>query len=114
MEQLLWRHDITLYQPVHTEASFHVLAYISHMNDGVTDGKLEILAYVRIEALDIHLLDSLVFLHFTVETHGFRPTPVQGIAGTQRTLSYYRMRDQVGFLLKFTIPLHFDLIARSR
>ena len=45
--------------------------------------------------------------------------PVQGIAGTQRTLSYNRMRKHFGFLIdytgivKFTFPLNLDLIDRS-
>jgi len=83
------------------------------MDTWVADGTLEILAYVRVETHDIHILDSLIFSHFIVETHGLRPTPVQGITGTQWTLSYKGMREQSGFLLKFTFQLHFDLIARS-
>ena len=84
------------------------------MGGGVSDGKLEILAYVRVETQDIHMLDSLSFPHFIVETHSLRPVPVQGIAGTQWTLSYNRTREQFGFLFKFTFPLNIDLIARSR
>jgi len=34
------------------------------MDGGVSDGKLEILAYVWVETHDIHILDSLVFTHF--------------------------------------------------
>ena len=113
MVQFLWRNDSTLYQPVHTQAGFRVLALVSHMDDGVSDGKLEILAYVWVEAHDIHILDSLVFTHFILETHSLRPTPVQSITGTQRSLAHYRMREQVGFLLKFTFSLNLDLIARS-
>ena len=79
----------------------------------MADWKLEILANVRVETHDIHILDSFIFSNFIVETHGLRPTPVQGITGTQWTLSHKRMREQFGFLLKFTFPLHFDLIARS-
>jgi len=30
---------------------------------------------------------SLIFLQFIVETHAFRPAPVQGILGTQRSVS---------------------------
>jgi len=113
MVKLLWRNDSTLYQTVHTQAGFHVLALISHMDDWVAHGKLDILAYVRVKAHDIHILNSLDFLHFVVETHGLRPAPVQGIAGTQWTLSYYRMRVQFGFLsiVKFAFPL--NLIYRS-
>jgi len=45
------------------------------MDGGVTEGKLEILAYVRVETHDIHILGSLFFSHFIVETHGLCPTP---------------------------------------
>jgi len=113
MEQFLWRNDSTFYQPIHTQASFCVLALVSHMDGGVSDGKHEILAYVRVETHDIHILDSFVFAHFIVETHSLRPAPVQSITGTQRSLSHYRMREQFGYLLKFTFPLNLDLIARS-
>jgi len=34
------------------------------MDGGMTDGKLEILAYVWAETHDIHILDSLIFTHF--------------------------------------------------
>jgi len=82
MVQFVWRDDSTLYQPLHTQACFHVLARIPHMDAWVADGKLEILAYVRVETHDIHILDSLISPHFIVETHGLRPAPVQGITGT--------------------------------
>jgi len=77
MVQLLRRNDSTLYQTVHTQAGFHVLAHISHMDDWVTHGKLEIFAYVRVQTHDTHVLDSLIFLHFIVETNGLRPAPIQ-------------------------------------
>jgi len=115
MVQFLRRNNNTLYQPIHTEGGFLVLAHISHMNESVTDGKLEILVYVWVEAHVIHILDSLIFPHFIVETHGLRPNHVEGIASTQWTVSYNKMREQFGFrsIVKFTLPLNFDLIACS-
>ena len=113
MVQFLWRNDSTHYQPDHTQACFHVLARIPHMDAWVADWKLEILAYVRVETHDIHILYRFIFTRFIVEPHCLRPAPVQGITGTQWTLSYKRMREQFGFLLKFKFPLHIDLIARS-
>ena len=74
------------------QAGFRILAHISNMDGAMTEGKLEILAYVWVETHDIHILDSHIFTHFIVETHSLRPTSVQGITGTQRSLSYYRMR----------------------
>ena len=50
MEEALWRNDGTLYQTVHTQAGFHDLARVSHMDDSMTHGKLKILAYVRLYA----------------------------------------------------------------
>jgi len=113
MVQFLWRKDSTLYQAIHTQAGFRVLALVFHVFGGVSDGKLEILAYVWVDTHDIHILGSLVFTHFIVETHSLRPAPVQSITGPQRSLYHYRMREQVGFLLKFTFQLNPDLIARS-
>ena len=116
MVQLLWRNDSTIYQNVHTQARFLVLARISHMDDRVTHGKFEILAYVRVQAHDMHIFDCLNFPHFIVEPHGVRPPTVQGIVGTQQTLSHYSMCEQFGFLsiVKFTFPLNLDLTAPSR
>ena len=113
MIQVLRRNDSTHYQPIHTQARFHVLARIPHIDSCVANGKLEILAYVRVETHDIYILDGLIFTYFIVETHGLRPTTVQGIMGTQWTLSHKGMRDQLGFLFKLTFPLYFDLIAHS-
>jgi len=56
MVQFLQRNDCTLYQPIHTQAGFLILAHISHIDGGVTDGKLEIRAYVWLENHDIHIL----------------------------------------------------------
>jgi len=111
--QFLWRNDSTHYQLIHTQASFHVLARISHMDGGMSDGKLEIPEYVWLETHDIYILHSLIVTHFIVEKHSLRPATVQGITGTQWILSYYRMCEQLGFLLKFTFPLNLDLIVRS-
>ena len=76
MVQFLWRNNSTHYQPINTQACFHVLARISHMVSSMADGKLEILAYVRLETHGIHILDGLIFTHFIVETHGLGPAPV--------------------------------------
>jgi len=108
MVRLLRRNDTTIYQTVHKQSGFHDLERISHIEERVTDGNLEILAYVRVDAHDIHILDTLIFPHLIVETHGLNPTPVQGIAGTYWTLVYYRMRKQFGFLVKYTFPLYLD------
>jgi len=80
-------------KPIHTQASIHVLARIPHMDAWVDDGKFEILAYVLVETHDIHILDGLIFSHFILETHGLCPTPVQGITGTQHSLSHNWMRE---------------------
>ena len=84
--QFLWQNDITLFQPIHTQAVFLILAHFSHMDGGVPDGKIELLAYVWVESHDIHILDSLIFTHFIVEPNGLRPASVQRITGTQWSL----------------------------
>jgi len=115
MIQPLRRNDRTCYQIVHTQARFYFFSRIPHMNDRVTHWELKVLAYVRVQAHDIYILNSLVFPRLIVLTHGLCSTPVQGITGTQRTLSYYRMRQQFRLLfsytriLKLTPPLYFDL-----
>jgi len=85
MVQFMWRNDSRHYQPNHTQASFHVLARIPHMDAWVADGKLAILAYVWLESRDIHILDSLIFSHFIVETLSLCAAPVQSITSTQGT-----------------------------
>jgi len=102
MVQLLWRNDSAIYQAVHTQAGFHILAY------------------VRVQTHGIHLLNSLLFMHFVMQTHGLRLALVLGMVGTQRNVSCYKMHEQFGFLIdytntvKFTFPLKLDLISRSR
>ena len=59
MAKPLWRNDSTLYQTVHTQAGFVVLAHVSHMDDWVVHVKLKILAYVQVQTNDIHLLNCL-------------------------------------------------------
>jgi len=44
MVQFVRRNDSTLYQPIHTQAGVLILAHVSHIDGGVADGKLEILA----------------------------------------------------------------------
>jgi len=63
MVQFLWRNDSTLYEPVHTQAGFLLLTLFSRMDDRVTHGKLEILAYVWVETHDFHIFDCLIFLY---------------------------------------------------
>jgi len=86
----------------------------------MTYGELKVLAYVRIETHDIGILNAFIRPRFTVETDGLGSTAVQGITGTQRTLLYYGMREQFGFLFhntrlfKIAFPLDLDQITRSR
>jgi len=50
MIQVLWRKDSTLYQTVHTQADFHVVTHVSHVNDWGSHRKLEILAYLGVDS----------------------------------------------------------------
>jgi len=71
--QFLLQNDKTLNQPIHTQAGLLIHAQISHMYGGMIDWKLEILAYIWEETHNIHILYSLFFMHFIVETHALRP-----------------------------------------
>jgi len=63
------------------------------------------------------MLNGFIHPRFTLETHGLGSNTVQGITGTQRTLLYYRMREQFWFLfhntrlVKFAFPLELDEIT---
>jgi len=46
--QRLWWNDRTFDQAIHTYARFYILTRISYVNDSMTHGEFEILAYVRI------------------------------------------------------------------
>jgi len=61
MIMLLWRNDRTFYQIVHTQASFHVLTRISHMDEWVIHGEIETLAYIRDKTHEIYILSGLKF-----------------------------------------------------
>jgi len=82
------------------------------MNDRMTNGELEILAYVRVEARDIDILHGLILLCLIVETHGLGSTPVQGNTGTQRTLLLYGMSGPP-CIVKLTFPLDLDQVSSS-
>jgi len=83
----------------------------------MTYGELKVLACVRVETHDIDILNGSILQRFTVQTLGHRSTTVKGITVTQRTLLYYRMREQFWFLfhntrlVKLTIQLDLDQIT---
>ena len=84
----------------------------------MTYGPLKVLTYVGVETHDIDILNGFILPRFTVETHGFGSTTVEGITGTQRTLLYYGMREQLWFLshntriVKLAFPFDLDQITR--
>jgi len=69
----LERNGRTFYQAVHTQAIFLVIARVSHMDDGMADGELEVLVDVQVEDNYIHILDSLNFPRLIVWTHSLGP-----------------------------------------
>ena len=77
----------------------------------MTYGELKVLPYEWVETHDIDILNGFILPRFTVETHGLGSTTVQGITGKQRTLLYYRMREQFWFLFHITrlVKLAFPL-----
>ena len=61
MVQTLWWNERTFYKAILTQAGFLVFARVSHMDDWKAHGELQILAYVRVEAHYVQILDSLAF-----------------------------------------------------
>ena len=61
----------------------------------MTYGELKVLTYVGVETHDIDILNGFILPRFTVGTNGLGSTTVQGITGTQRTLLYYGMREEL-------------------
>jgi hypothetical protein len=55
MIQPLWRIARTLDKALLAQTGFPVFASVSHMDDRMAHGELEVLAYVRIEALDVYI-----------------------------------------------------------
>jgi hypothetical protein len=55
----LWRNDRTFHETLLAQTGFPVFASVSHMNARMPHGELEVLAYVRIEAQDVYILNSL-------------------------------------------------------
>jgi len=90
------------------------------VKDWIPYGELKVLTYVWIESHDIDILNGFILPRFTVETHGLGSTTAEGITGTQRTLLYYGMLEQLWFLfhntrlVKLAFPLELDQITRSR
>jgi len=84
--QFLWRKDRTFNQAIHKQARFYILTRIPYVNYRMTQGELEVLAYIGIEAHDVDILYSLILPCLIVETHGLGSTPLEGITGPQRTL----------------------------
>ena len=111
--KLLCWNDRTFDQAIHTQAQFCIFTSIPYINDGMTNGELEVLAYVWVEAYDIDILNGLILPCLIVETHSLGSSPVQDITVTQRVLLLYRMRG-TSCIVKLTFPLDFDQVSRSR
>ena len=61
MIQPLWRNDRTFYKAFLAQAGFIFFASVSHMDDRIAHGELEVLAYVRIGSHAFYILNSLAF-----------------------------------------------------
>jgi len=59
MIQPLRRKYRTFYEALFAQTGFPVFASVSHMHDPMAHGELEVLAYLRIEAHDFYILNSL-------------------------------------------------------
>ena len=110
MIELLWWNDRTFDQAFHTQARLYIFTLIAYMNDRMTHGELEILAYVRVEVHDLSILNGFISSCLIVETHGLGSTSVQGITGAQWTLLHCGHP----CIVKLTFPLDLDQVSHSR
>jgi len=88
-----------------------------YVNDWMTDGELEIFADVRVGTHYIAVLYRLhIFSDLIVKTHGLGSTPIQSITSGHGHVSDYEMCPQIVVVVgsfKFTLPLHFEIIANT-
>ena len=98
------------------QARLYIFTSITYLNDGMTNGELEILAYIRVEAHGVDILNGLILPCLLVETHGLGSTPAHSFTGTQRTLLHYGMREQFGppGIVKLIFPLELEQVFRPR
>ena len=61
MIQPLWRNDKKFHKAFLAKIGFPVFASLSHMDDRMVHGELVVFAYLRIEAHDVYILNSLAF-----------------------------------------------------
>jgi len=59
MIEPLWRKDRKFYEALLAQRGFPVFASVSHIDDWMAHGELIVLAYVRLEARDVYILNSL-------------------------------------------------------
>jgi len=58
--QILRRNDRTFNPTIHTQTRLYILTHIPYVNDWMTQGELEVLANVRVEAYDVDILNGPV------------------------------------------------------
>ena len=83
------------------------------MDYWITHVKLEILAYVRIEAHYVYIMKSRLPEPYSVN-HGLGYKPVQIVPGTESALTHCWVGEQFRCcytsIVKFTLPLNADLV----
>jgi len=58
--QSLWSNDRIFDQAIDTPPRFFILTCMPYVNDQTNNWELEILAYVRVEARDVDILNGLI------------------------------------------------------
>jgi len=96
--QFLWRNYRSFDEAIHTQTRLYIFTLIAYFNDRMADGKLEILAYVRVEAHDVNILNGLNLSWFVVEIR------IASVRPPQRTLLHYGPPCIVN--LTFPVDLH--------
>jgi len=78
----------------------------------MTDGELDIFAYVRVQTHYIAVPYRLHILsNVTVKMLGFGPTPIQSLASDHGRVSDDGMSEQIVGSIKLTFPLYLNPIA---
>ena len=77
------------------------------MDDWVAHGELDILAYIRVEAYYIYILDSLAFQCVIVLAHDLGTAPLQSVPSIQGALTHCWVPEQLECLYTIIVKFTF-------
>ena len=106
--QFFWRNYRSFDEAIHTQACLYIFTLIAYLTDRMADGKLEIFAYVRVEAHDVDILNGLILSWFVVETHSLCST-----SATDCVALWASLHRQTDIPSGHSLGITFALSARS-